>query len=310
MTPEQRSWWKIALELKLRKSSGEAFQEFFSVAMTEAHGSDFVRVRPYGILGDKGCDGYRQSTGAVYACYGALNGDGGKVGYLIGKMGDDYDKAAAALPKIMKAWHMVHNLVEGLPIEAVEKMDELSSATPEHKFGFFGLEGFEHLIFGLKPGQIEGLLGLAATAQDQQNFQTAELSALVSAVIAASDANPINVTEIRPVPAHKLNFNNLPGHWQSLIAGGWQNAHYVQEYLERHPEPMTGEIIAQNFHTRYRYLRLQGLPPGEIMSVLYEDTVGPGSVPASRQVAAQALLAYLFESCDIFESVEQKAAAR
>ncbi len=58
MTSEQRSWWKIALELKLRKCSGDAFQDFFSVTMAEAHGSDFVRVRPYGVLGDKGCDGY------------------------------------------------------------------------------------------------------------------------------------------------------------------------------------------------------------------------------------------------------------
>jgi hypothetical protein len=29
MTPEQRYWWRIALELKLRKSSGDAFQDFF-----------------------------------------------------------------------------------------------------------------------------------------------------------------------------------------------------------------------------------------------------------------------------------------
>src|ERR1700688_4126315 len=119
MTSEQRLWWKIALELKLRKCSGDAFQDFFSVTMAEAHGSDFVRVRPYGVLGDKGCDGYLQSTGAVYACYGALNGDGGKVTYLIGKMSDDYSKAAVALPTIMKAWHMVHNLVGGLPVEAI-----------------------------------------------------------------------------------------------------------------------------------------------------------------------------------------------
>jgi hypothetical protein len=310
MTSEQRSWWKISLELKLRKSSGDAFQEFFSVTMAEAHGSDFVRVRPYGQLGDKGCDGYLQSTGAVYACYGALNGDGGKVAYLIGKMGDDYGKAVAALPKIMKAWHMVHNLVGGLPIEAILKLDELKSADAEREFGFFGLEGFENLIFSLKPIQIEGLLGLAATAQDQQNFRTTELSALVAAVIAASDANPVDVTEIRPVPVDKLSFNNLPGHWQSLIAGGWQNAHFVQEYFDRHHEPMTGEIIAQAFNARYQYLKLQGLPSGAIMSFLYEDTVGAGSVPAARQVAAQALLAYLFESCDIFESHDLKVAAQ
>jgi hypothetical protein len=56
MMPEQRYWWRIALELKLRKSSGDAFQDFSMMAT--AHGSDFVRVRGFGTLGDKGCDGY------------------------------------------------------------------------------------------------------------------------------------------------------------------------------------------------------------------------------------------------------------
>ena len=62
MTPEQRYWWRIALELKLRKSSGDAFQDFFSTMMATTHGADFVRVRAFGALGDKGCDGYLQKV--------------------------------------------------------------------------------------------------------------------------------------------------------------------------------------------------------------------------------------------------------
>jgi len=311
MTSEQRYWWKIALELKLRKCSGNAFQEFFSDVMAAAHGSDFVRVRPYGSLGDKGCDGYLQSSGSVFACYGAVNGDGGKVDYLIGKMAEDYGKALVALPTIMTGWQMVHNLVDGLPTAAILKLDELKSADKaQRQFNFMGLEGFEQRIFSLEPYKIEALLGMVATAHDAQNFQAAELRDLVSAVMRAADATPINVADIRPVPPDKLAFNGLPGHWRSMIAGGWQNAHFVQEYLDRHPDPMTGETIAQAFRVRYEYLKSQRLEPGAIMSFLYEDITGMGAVPPARQVAAQALLAYLFESCDIFESVEPKVAAR
>ena len=42
------------------------------------------------------------------------------------------------------------------------------------------------------------------------------------------------------------------------------------------------------------------------MSSLYEDVTGIGIVLPARQVAAQALLAYLFESCDIFETPPEK----
>jgi hypothetical protein len=301
MTPEQRYWWRIALELKLRKSNGDAFQDFFCLVMSKAHGDDFVRVRAYGALGDKGCDGYLQSSGQVFQCYGALNGERGKVAYLINKMGTDFSLAVSAVPSIMKEWHMVHNLVDGLPIHAVEKLDALRKADPSRKFGFIGLEGFEERIFSLKLHQIETLLGVVATSQDAQDLQVAELRDLVASVAAAADEVEFDVTTIRPVPAGKLIFNKLPSHWRALIAGGWQNAHLVGAYLDRHPNPLTGETIAQVFRERYQYLKNQSLSPGCIMSSLYEMIAGTTGVTAARQVAAQALLAYLFESCDIFE---------
>lgn len=276
--------------------------------MAMAHGSDFVRVRPFGRLGDKGCDGYLQSSGKVFACYGALNGDGGKVDYLIKKMEEDYCKALKSIPEIMKEWHMVHNLVDGLPTDAILKLRELSAADGQRTFGFVGMDDFGQILFSLEPSKIEVLLGPAATAQDAQNFQTAELRDLITAVMSATDASAIDVTEIRPVPADKLDYNNLPSHWRSMIAGGWQNAHFVQEYLDRHPDPMTGERIAQDFRVRYEYLKAQNLEPGAIMSALYEEITGIGAVTPARQVAAQALLAHLFESCDIFETKPEKVA--
>lgn len=305
-TSEQFYWWRIALELKLRKCSGDAFQDFFSTMMASAYGSDFVRVRPFGVIGDKGCDGYLQSTGKVFACYGAVNAASDKVQYLIKKMGDDFTKALNALTLIMKEWHMVHNLVDGLPIDAIVKLETLRKANTAHTFGIIGLEGFEATIFALPASKIDGLLGIAATANDAQSLQTTELRDLIAAIVGATDARPIDVSTIRPVPPHKLDFNGLPGHWRSMIAGGWQNAHVVEQYLRQHHDSMLGERIAQRFHMRYQYFKAQSLDSGAIMSSLYEDITGIGVVLPARQVAGQALLAYLFESCDIFEVPPEK----
>jgi hypothetical protein len=306
VTPVQRQWWRIALELKLRKTSGDAFQEFFSQVMQKAHGADFVRLRPFGRLGDKGCDGYLQSVGYVYQCYGALSGDGGRVSYLIGKMGDDFRKAHAGVGSFMKKWHMVHNLVDGLPVEAIIKLNDLADANPRYTFGFMGLESLEELILALETSQIEDLLGIAATSQDAENLQLTELRALVANVAHAADDTSFDVTSIRPVPPDKLDFNKLPSHWRSLIASGWQNTHLVTQYLQRHHDPLLGERVAQILRARYQYLKAQSLPPGAIMSSLYETVAGPGAVPAPRQVATQAVLAFLFENCDIFEDDPSK----
>jgi hypothetical protein len=305
----QEYWWKISLELKLRKVSGDAFQEFFSDVMQKLHGDDFVRVRPFGSKGDKGCDGYLQSNGQVFQCYGAINGDGGKVNYLIGKMNEDFEKAKKKLGSIMKEWHMVHNLVDGLPIDAVEVLEKLKKENPDIKFGFVGLEGFEERINALEDDQVESLLGPVATNDDARNLQIEELRDLVSAVAKEAQSMSATGSSIEPVPADKLDANDLPGHWRSLIAGGWQSAHLVASYLDRHPEPLVGERIARLFNERYQYLKAQNLPPGSIMTALYELVTGVGTVSPERQVAAQALLAHLFESCDIFENVTAETTA-
>ena len=291
------------MRLKLRQTSGDAFQGFFSDVMGKLHADDFVRVRAFGKKGDKGCDGYLNSTGQLFQCYGALNGDKSKAAYLISKMEEDFAKAKEHLSDIMKEWHMVHNLVDGLPVNAVETLKKLEKENPLIKFGFVGLEGFEQRIDELKEGQIEELLGPAATNQDAQDLQVSELRDLIQRLVAVTETVDHKLDEIGPVPVDKLDANDLPPYWKTLISGGWQNAHIVADYLDRHHDPLLGETIAELFQERYQYLKAQTLSPAAIMDGLYEFVTGIGSVAPARQVAAQALLAHLFESCDIFENV-------
>ncbi len=265
------------------------------------HGDDFVRVRPFGALGDKGCDGYIMSSGQLYQCYGALGGEPKQVATLTEKMIADYGKAATNLGAIMQEWHMVHNLVDGLPVEAVQTLKGLETANKGKKFGFIGLEGFEERIFKLTPLQITNLLGPAASDYETKNLDIKTLRKLVHDLAIAADAVAFDTVDLRPVPPDKLDYNNLPNHWKSLITGGWQNAHIVASYFERHSDPLTGDKVAKLFRDRYDYFKLQNLQPGEIMAALFEVVMGKGNVLPQQQVASQALLAFLFENCDIFE---------
>ena len=300
MTPEH--WWKICLRLKLRQTMGDAFREFFSDLMEKIHGSDFVRVRPFGSLGDKGCDGYLKSSGIVFQCYGALNGDQSKVRYLISKMGTDYVKAQNGLSEIMNEWQMVHNLVDGLPIEALQTLKDMENDNPELQFAFFGLERFENVVDELTTELKIELFGPAATNQDARNLQVEELRSLIDGLVRASEDGDATLRNIAPVPQDKLQTNGLPMYWHLLISGGWRNAHLVSAYFSEHHDPLRGEQIAGMFRDRYDYLKSQKLNSASIMDSLYEYVTGIGTVSPARQVAAQALLAHLFESCDIFEN--------
>ena len=110
---------------------------------------------------------------------------------------------------------------------------------------------------------------------------------------------------IEPVSQDKLQTNGLPVYWHHLISGGWRNAHLVSAYFGEHHDPLRGEQIATMFRDRYDYLKSQQLNPASIMDSLYEYVTGIGTVSPARQVAAQALLAHLFESCDIFENMPE-----
>jgi hypothetical protein len=309
ITAEHRYWWRIALELRLRQCSGNAFQEFFSVVMGHLHGDDFVRVRPFGKLGDKGCDGYLNSSGQLFQCYGALNGETKQVAKLIKKMTDDFGTAAAQLAAIMREWHMVHNLIEGLPTEAITTLKALEIANPKIKFGFIGFEGFAERVFKLTSQQIGHLLGPAASQADAKNLDIATLRKLVNDLAAAADTAQPEAVDLRPVPVDKLTYNKLPNHWKSLISGGWINAPIVASYFERHPDPLTGDKVAALFKEKYGYFKSQNLVPGDIMAALFELVTGIGNVLPQQQVAAQALLAFLFENCDIFERDHELAAS-
>lgn len=309
MNPDQTYWWRVGLELKLRKLSGVAFQDFFADLMTAAHGDDFVRIRPHGALGDKGCDGYLASSGRVHACYGAVNGDGARVSYLIGKMESDFTKAKTALGGVMKEWVMTHNLVDGLPIEAVQKLDELKKANPQIRFSFAALESMESSLLSMPEAKIIALVGPAALPAANAVLDTAALKELIDGIMSGVDGASASAVDVKTVSAEKLDHNKLPAAWRQLLTAGMQNSSHVDTYFSRHPQAMMGEHVAQRFRERYAYLRSQELAAPAIMANLFEMIVGAGLADAHRVVAAQALLAHLFESCDVLEDAPQAVAS-
>ena len=191
MHPLQRWQYKLSFDAKIRNAYGAAFQDFFSTVMEKLHGDDFVRVRPFGSLGDKGCDGYVSSKGQVFQCYGKLEDAPVNAAGIVKKLGDDYGLAASHLTAIMKEWHFAHNLVNGLPTEAVLKIEGMKTAFPQHGFGTIGPAGLEQRVFLLNDAQLFDLLGPAATAEDGRNLRMDEVRALVDSLMTSIDAGPV-----------------------------------------------------------------------------------------------------------------------
>jgi hypothetical protein len=305
MQPIQRWQYRLAFDLKVRSAYGVAFQDFFSTVMELRHGTDFIRVRPFGSLGDKGCDGYRSTGGQVFQCYGKLEDAAPSAAGIVKKIADDYVLAGGHLASVMKEWHFAHNLVSGLPVEAVLKIEELKVAGA-HVIGTVGPTSLAAIVMELPDVELFNLLGPAATAEDSRDLKLEEVRALTDSLMASiASAEPAS-GEVKPVPADKLSFNKLPGHWVQLLSAASSNGPHVRQYFEQHPNVEMGMLVAREFAERYKALKQETLTPGEILDALYEQVTGMGAVTAVRQVAAQAILAYLFDACEIFEDHPDK----
>ncbi|PHS28376.1 MAG: hypothetical protein COA84_00885 [Robiginitomaculum sp.] len=279
--------WHWLLELKLRKTTGVAFQTFFSELMQERYGEDFITVKPYGSLGDKGCDGYQESSGAVYACYGAQNGASGAVSSFIKKMNDDFDKAKTDLSAIMKSWHMTHNIVEGLPVETILEKQKLQDSNPEYLFFFLGKPKITEILSELSKPQREKFLGPAARNLDYQNLQIEEVKGLVDEMSKLISTTTPSNDGILPVSPQKLEYNSISPAWVQVLQVGRLNERGIQKYFDAHIDLMRGEKTAQIFRDKYLELKAQNLCPDTIMSMLFQFIAGPRVQTHSNPVADQ-----------------------
>jgi hypothetical protein len=303
--PYTREAWRALLELQLRRSSGIQFQDYFSKIMSRAYGENFVRTRPHGQLGDRGCDGYLQQSGLVYACYGTVNGRTPVMSELLSKIDDDAKKSSKFLSSIQKGWCFTHNFVDGVPTDVILALKKVESDIVKVPVAMFGPESFANLVLELPENQIIALLGPAITERDIANIDYAEVRQVVSE-LSTQGMNPLpEAQSIRPVSSQKLSYNALSGTWQTLLIGGIRNATSIEKYFSSNASPMLESRVAQTVRGKFLALQLQNLSGDEVLTEVYAMLLGSVNARPERQVAALALMGHFFETCTLLNDVPE-----
>jgi len=279
-------------------------QMFLAALMAKVWKDNFVPASAHYSKGDLKCDGLLKDPLTIFACYGPTNGgDGqssGSLAQAVTKVAEDFLGAIQNWPAL-KEWIFVSNYVTGTPPQITAKILELAQAYPDRALKQFGMEQFRIAIFGLNLDDIEELLGDAATDEDFRHLQLPEVQAVINVIMQQVHGHGANDDQPLIVPAAKLEFNNLSKIYRDRIRLGFQNAGTVGEYLLNHPDPTFDGKIASVFKGKYGELKIQGIPPDEIMDCLYDFTLGGQQNSTPREVAVWSLLAHLFEKCTIFE---------
>ena len=269
--------------------------------MRFAHSDDFVRTRPHGKVGDKGCDGYLGSTGEVFACYGTVNGKTPVLSSMLEKIQEDASKSKLHLSDIMKRWTFTHNFMDGVPVDAILLLSTLEKDVLKLPVTHFGPERFEKTVMALPETRIRELLGPAITEEDISNLDYKELRSVVQDLANNEFPTPVDLHTISPVSSMKLDYNAVNTTWQTLLIAGLRNSRNVGRYFEESADPLLGTRVAETVRARYLELCLQALEPSEILEDIYGGLLGTVNARSARQVAALALIGYMFERCTLLK---------
>lgn len=290
----QRSTYVLKFQLAFLRNKGTAFQDWFVQIAGNAFGPDFEEVRPYGPNGDLKCDGRRISTGSIFQCYAP---DTMRDGELIRKIDEDFQGALAHWPESMQEWVLVHNDPRGLPPRVVQHLDKLRKAHAPIRISIWSEPELLDLTMKLDLLQLQALFGYAPSRAIVEGLVMSDLKPIIDA-LQRQEPDP-NDLPLTPPSAEKLEKNALSTDAALLLRCGRLKSGLVATYFRKSSNPDLGERIAEAFRLRYDQLKELDLPADTIFKYL-QDYAGFNGEP-KQQGAALAVLAYFFDSCDIFE---------
>lgn len=295
-------YYELRFELLFLKAHGDAFQQLFGRIMSMAYPGDFVQTRPWGRLGDEKCDGYLRSQRKLFQCYAPNELE---MSETLRKMHDDFNGALPYAQEFFDTWVFTHNAEGGrIPTWLIKDIERLEKEHASIRIELFGFEEMRRIVFSLSPTDLVSLLGPSVTMKAMMSLGLADLKPILTYL--ERQAPPEDDIP-RPVPAEKLAYNALGSNVEALLKAGMTKARLVEDYISRGANKELGMRVAAAFRHEYNRLRTEELDGIEIFDHLRQFALGPYKAETNTEVACLAVLAYLFEACDIFESPESVA---
>jgi hypothetical protein len=292
----RRSYYNLRIERDYLKLKGTEFQNWFADIMERCHPGDFIRVRPWGARGDEKCDGYLQSIKMVFQVYAPNDM---KAAEAINKINEDFSGALVHWSGRMDRWTFVHNARDGLSPAIVKELLDLQGRNQPLIIGHWGYVEISGRVFSvLSDNDLASLFGPAPSYDALKNVGYGELKVVLDTI---KKQPPALDSDVHEPPADKIKINALSDDVETLLRGGFRKSAQVEKFFHDWHDPTYGDHIASAFKNEYERLKSTGLSPDETFCGLQEFAGGARRGTPEHESAVLAVLAYLFEECDIFE---------
>ncbi|MBB5808820.1 hypothetical protein F4560_008588 [Saccharothrix ecbatanensis] len=290
-------WFRHSAELALHVKKATAFQDHFNDVMEAVYGSDFIRVRPAGKDGDRKCDGYQQSTDTVFQVYAPSRVDLAK---WVKKIEEDFAGAKAQWSS-MRSWIFVHNQHDGLPPDTVQTLQKIKTANPALVIDQWSPTHLLELTVDLSEERLIRVFGNPPRERYMRVLDRGDVADAVAGLALHSGSWTSDAVDLPVVDPGKLDYNELTEYPRRMIMAGIAQARMVEGYFDHNPDPTLRDRVGMLMRAEWLRLQHRGMSGDEAFAFLY-DRVAAHAQGSREATASLALLAFLFESCDIFDN--------
>lgn len=280
------------------EAKGDGFQRLFEKLMAKAHPNDFLACRPWGNAGDRKNDGYLPSARTLFQSYAPNELSAAEA---IKKIKEDFEGAKEHWEKYFDEWTFVHNAPDGrLGPHIIEALTKLAQENPKIKIGHCGWDEMLSKFRQLSLQDLESWFGPSLTMEANVNLGYGDLMAVLTHINVASAPA---TSEVKDVSRGKIEANLLSAVVADFLKIGMQKSPLVMQFFDNWKNPVYGEQIASAFKNQYVALRdtMPPLHPDEIFGRLETWAGGVVNTTPTHKAAVLAVMAYLFDKCEIFE---------
>ncbi len=288
---------RYLIKIKLCELYGNGFEDFFQDLMCLRY-PDFADVRTAGSKGDQGSDGLTLVGRKLYACYGPQTFNAAK---LEKKFNDDLTSALENRAGQFQTFVFVHNDLRGLHPELTTLLSNARTAHPTIDFEPFGFRKFRDEVGLLERHQVEDLLGHPIPVDLVFSVQLEEVTPLLEHLV-RTRLGPSGNDDIVIPSASKLDYNDFTDETKEDMRRAIVQSKQIDQYYFLREDVVERDEAALAFRTEYLRTRDKYQDPEEILHQLDQYILGNASAPLQQRRAAMAVLAYFFQSCDVFEN--------
>ena len=313
MDRDEKYLIRIMFQNKIYSSDAQEFENLFTKIMGYRY-NNFRAVKPQGPLGDMKNDGYILDTGAFYQVYGPED-IAKSIETSINKLKEDSEGLIDRWSNdsnINSFNYVVNDKYKGANVTVHKKLLELDrildkiATDNKIKTGLIVAKDLENLLFELDEDSIIAIVGLPPRTNAIYDVDYDALNEVVNHIL---NLPAKNYTDELYVPDfdEKIKFNGLSKIVARRLDSAAINYGDVEVYFENQ-----GDFLRDDIKNRFKKLydesknkiseEEENFADRRYMYILEKSM--PKDHKNSIQQAVECLLAFYFESCDIFEAPE------